>query len=284
MQDELAVLFARNLTLAQPSVNSPDNQAQAQTLPVQPIAYITQHYHHSAHVVPSTASFQSPITSSPTTDGDQTSPAAILVQNNIDPSALFPSQLTLFQHADSDQQLRLIQLWRISPPSYGGHALAQELGNWPPTSLKQEEEMAQTRYKRSLSEQSKLRDDKISNGMEQDCEASKFGLQGVDGRPNAEPYMLSGYETLARRDYDLQGSAQQRVNEMIDNRPSRQATDDYRYDQAIDPVYRGQHWWHNFMGNQTMEHQYGAFDQMNRFDPHASGMAGTHGAQDEEML
>ena len=287
MEDDLAVLFSRNLTLAnsaQLSATSLDTQAQAEALPVQPITYITQHYHHSAHVVPSTASLQSPIIPPSTTDLDQTSPAAILSQNNIDPSALFPSQLTLFQHADSEQRLRLIQLWQISAPSYGGHALARELGKWPPTSLKQEEKMAQIRYERHISEQTKLLDETESDGVEQVCEAGKLGLQDVDGRPNAEPYILSGYETLARRDYDQQALASQREDDMTDDGPPEQTTNDRQYDQAVDPVYQGQQWWHNFMGNQAMEHQYGAFDQMNRFEPQSKGIAVTQGPEDEEML
>lgn len=284
MQEDLITLFSRNLNLAnstQSLAKAPDSQAQAKTPPVQPITYITQHYHHSAHAVPSTTSPQSPTTSPPTTDVDQTSPAAILTQHNIDPLTLFPSQLTLFQHADSDQRLRLIQLWRISPPSYGGHALAQELGNWPPTSLQQEEAMAQIRYERTLLEQTRLQEEKKSAGIELDCETSKLGLHDGDGRPSAEPYILSGYETLARRDYDLQAREQQQVDLMTDDCPPHQSNDRH---QATDPVYQGQQWWHNFMGSQAMEHQYGAFDQMNRFEPQSSGLPDTLRQEDEEML
>jgi hypothetical protein len=287
MQDDLAVLFSRNLTFAnsaQPSVNSRDSKMQAEAPPVQPVTYITQHYHHSAHAVPSTAALQSPIISPSTVDFDQTSPAAILAQHNIDPSALFPSQLTLFQHADPDQRLRLIQLWRISPPSYGGHALAQELGNWPPTSLKQEEEMGQIRYERSLSEQRKLQGQNRPNEMEQDCEGSMLGSQDRVGRPNAEPYMVSGYETLAQRDYNLQAHERQQLDVVIDHYPLQQSMDDRSHSQATDPVYRGQQWWQNFMGSQAMEDQYGAFDQLNRFQSQSSGVAGTQRQEDEEML
>lgn len=286
MQDDLAVLFSRNLTFAnsaQPLVNSRDSTIQAdEALPVQPITYITQHYHHSAHAVPS--ALQSPILSPSTVDFDQTSPAAILTQHNIEPSALFPSQLTLFQHADYDQRLRLIQLWRISPPSYGGHALAQELGNWPPTSLKQEEEMAQIRYERTLSEQRTLQGQNKANEMEQDCEGTMLGSQDRVGRPNAEPYIVSGYETLAQRDYDLQAHERQQTDVVLDHYPLQQSMDDRSHSQATDPVYRGQQWWHNFMGSQALENQYGAFDQLNRFEPQPNGVAGTQRQEDEEML
>ena len=287
MQDDLALLFSRNLTIgntAPPSVNSASSQVQAEALPVEPITYITQHYHHSAHVVPFTESLQNTSISPATPDIDHASPAAILAQNNIDPSSLFPSQLTLFHLADADQRHRLIQLWRISPPSYGAHALAQELGNWPPTSLTQEEEMAQIRYARNLSEQVKLQDENKSKMMEQDCGANKLGWQDVNVRPHAEPYILSGYETLARQEYDPHAPEQREVDGMFDNSPAQQAMDGHRYAQATDPVHRGQQWWHNFVGNQTMEHQYGAFDQMNRFEPQSSGMAGRQVAEDEEML
>lgn len=284
MQEDLATLFSRNLTLTNSSQSSlMDSQAQATPRPLQPITYVTQHYHHSAHVVPSTASPQGPITSSSTADIDQSSPAAILSQNDIDPSTLFPSQLTLFQQANADQQLRLIELWRISPPSYGGHALAEELGSWPPTSLQQEEEMARLRYERKLSEKSKIQEEFRLNGMEQDCKGSMVTLQDGDGRPNAEPYILSGYETLAQRDYDFQAQ-QHPQDEMIDHQLRQRSAHEYHYDQATDPVFQGRQWWHNFVGNQAMEHQYGAFDQMNQFAPQPSSFVGTHAPEDEEML
>ncbi len=288
MQDDLATLFSRNLTLAnpvQPSLKCPQSLEQTAAGTVQPITYITQHYHHSAHVVPSTpSSSQAGIASPSSADIDQNSAEVILSQNEIDPTALFPSQLTLFRQADSDQQLRLIQLWRISPPSYGGHALAQELGNWPPTSLRQEEEMAQIRYERKLAQQSIAEEATTSNQVDPESKASFVSLQDGDGRPNAEPYILLGYETLAQRDYDAQSREQQQQNEMTVDCSNQQAPHEPHYDSATDPVYQGQQWWHNFVGNQMMEHQYGAFDQMNRFGHQPSGLVCAHGPEDEEML
>ncbi|KAI9874562.1 MAG: hypothetical protein M1830_009622 [Pleopsidium flavum] len=280
MQEDLATLFSRNLTLAN-SEHSSSMDSQADVTP-HPIAYITQHYHHSAHVVPPTAPAQNSITSSSDADIDQSSPAVILSQNNIDPATLFPSQLTLFQQADADQQLRLLELWSLSPPSYGGHALAEELGNWPPTSLQQEEEMARLRYERKLLDEGKVREESRLNEMEQVCKGSMITLQEGDGRPNAEPYILSGYEILARRDYGSQ--VQHPQDEIIDHQPPQLSAHAYHYNQATDPVFQGQQWWHNLVGNQAMEHQYGAFDQMNQFRPQPSTFVGTHGPEDEEML
>ena len=287
MQEDLATLFSRNLTLAtptQPSLSSLDSAAHAEQRPLQPITYITQHYHHSAHVVPSTASPNGSSTSPFTTDIDQSSPAVILTQHDIDPSTLFPSQLTLFQQADPEQRLRLVQLWRISPPDYGGHALAQELGNWPPTSLQQEEEMAGLRYQRKLLAENKLQGRERPNDMDQDCKAHMVGLGDGDGRPSAEPYMMSGYETLARRDYNTQAQEQQQLEESVDPYHARPSTHDGHYDRATDPVYQGQQWWHNFMGGQAMENQYGAFDQLNQFGLQPGNVLGTTGPEDEEML
>lgn len=287
MQEDLATLFSRNLTFANPSqtsLDSLDNQALATTRQSHPITYITQHYNHSAHVAPATASSQHEPTSSSTTSIEEKSPAAILSENNVDALTLFPSQLTLFQQANADQRLRLIELWQISPPSYGGHALAHELGNWPPTSLEQEEEMARLRYERNISEEKKAQEGTNSNHTEPACNGTMIVWQEGDGRPNAEPYILSGYETLAQRDYDIQSQQQQQQDEMIDDHPPRQSAHDSHYDQATDPVYQGQEWWHNFVGKQAMENQYGAFDQMNRFGTPSSVSVGVHGAEDEEML
>lgn len=78
-----------------------------------------------------------------------------------------------------------------------------------------------------------------------------------DGHQYAEPYMISGYEVLARRDYEL--SAQK------DNATSRrnEPTTGAPYRLASDPIYQSQRWW-EYANPQPMEHQYGAFELMNQ--------------------
>lgn len=95
LQDELAALFDRQMTMTQPASSS--------------VAYsVSQHYHHSAHVAS--------IDPSPTTCAQ---PAAalsisdILGSHGIDSRALSLSQLDLFQNAESEQRQRLIQTWLL---------------------------------------------------------------------------------------------------------------------------------------------------------------------------
>lgn len=74
-----------------------------------------------------------------------------LVQNGISPASLLRSQLLLFEEAEDDQRSRLIQLWRIVPPTYarnGGQELADRLGEYQTTNLAQEEELAWLRKQR----------------------------------------------------------------------------------------------------------------------------------------
>lgn len=70
--------------------------AQMESQP--PISYsITQHYHHSSHVV------------SPSPNDT----ASVLHQHGIDPATLSVDQTNLFVHADAEQQRRLIQTWQL---------------------------------------------------------------------------------------------------------------------------------------------------------------------------
>lgn len=62
-----------------------------------PISYsISQHYHHSSHVV-----------------SPPDAPTSVLQQHGLDPATLSTGQLDLFVHADADQQQRLIQTWQL---------------------------------------------------------------------------------------------------------------------------------------------------------------------------
>lgn len=291
MQEDLATMFSRNLTLAntvEQISSGGDSQGQAAPTPeqpAQPITYITQHYHHSAHVASAPTTVPNPSNAPIPTDIVQESPATVLSLNNINPSSLFPSQLTLFEQADSDQRLRLIQLWRISPPNYGSHDLARDLGNWPPTSLQREEEMAQLRHERKLMEQQNLNDMAGLHGTDEACTTDMVALGDGDGRPNAEPYILSGYEMLARRDYEDQAQAEQKQwDKVISHYQGQQSSAGHDYVQSTDPVFNGKEWWHNFVEKQTMEHQYGAFDHMNWLGSQSSVVVGGQGTEDEEML
>ena len=237
-QDELAQMFAANMHLSQNVQQTQQVQQQPEPVYVQPqpepeapktIVYASSHYTHSHHVVP-TRSASEPLAR---THIDMSELGAILQRHSINPEMLFPSQVELFQNADDDQRLRLLELWRISPPqgrqgypSGSDYNLSRQLYDWPPTSLAQEEAMAKLRYETAQKEEQKARE--LSTSPEV-----------------AEPYMTSGYDMLAKREYE-QSAAKE---------PS--------YNQATDPVYNstgGNGLWQKNVGSiSDMENNYGAY-------------------------
>jgi hypothetical protein len=243
MQEDLSDLMTRSMHLSnnviQPSFTAatpPTPQLEAQPAP---IAYITQHYHHSSHHKP--AMTQSNV-----------EPSQTLAAAGIDASVLFPSQLQLFKHAAPDQQLRLIELWQIAPPTYGQQMLAKNLGNWPQTDMAQEEEAARQRWER-LSERER-----------------EHNVNVQQARSNAEPYMVDGYEKLP----NING-----VTAPTEYRPAIVAHRSDEYNRALDPVYSSREWWQRFSETQPMEHQYGVLEQMRITGYGAVDMDG-----DKEML
>lgn len=108
LQDELAALFDRQMTMTQPESSS--------------VAYnASQHYHQSAHVAsldPDPAIPKQPPTASSTRD--------ILGSFGIDSRTLSLGQLDLFENADLEQRQRLIQTWQLylDPASQPHFALA----------------------------------------------------------------------------------------------------------------------------------------------------------------
>ncbi|KAH7170989.1 hypothetical protein EDB81DRAFT_186611 [Dactylonectria macrodidyma] len=270
MHDELATLFSRNLTFnpelqaqlqAQAEAEA-QAQAQAQVqsqaqVPVpqedlpKPIIYsVSQHYNHSAHIVkpqpvqqqevreePQRHSSEPPQTEAPNAE-------TVLRNHGVDPQTLTPSQVQLFRIADPPQQMRLIELWSICPPGNGGDIPALA---WSSTTVAQEEQLAQMRYERATQQ---------NQVMSLDGTA----IQGGDSRwsqsydnDSSEPYMLSGYEELMRRENQRQLEERQRDSHSHFTSPPA-------YTPATDPVYMGADY---IRQQQQMEMatQYGAFQQ-----------------------
>jgi hypothetical protein len=294
--EELAALFSRNLNLHNNYV-APVAEPEPVPAPAEtPIVYsISQHYHHSAHV----AQPARPASEPPQTD--QLTAEIILARHGVDVTSLFPSQLDLFKTADPTQQMRLVELWRICPPDYGGHALAHDLGQWPTTSIEQEEAMAKLRYERQILEERMSR-----TGGDQSMDSDTMSdssitgpltpVQGTDGRwglagPSVEPYMASGYEALAQREYEQSSVPHSKdIYSHFGNSVGAHA-----YSHSTDPVYNtaddvhrdsnvGGDWQHLIEQRQiAMENQYGAFSQRSQHS--AGGIAITgRGQEDEEML
>jgi hypothetical protein len=253
--DDLARLFDQSMNISNPtpppdppSVFSPPPAIQ----PAEPVAYTSAHYTHSRHIAPPPATLPGPSTPSPPrphlTDQEVFD---ALVRHGIDPHALLPAQVALFRHAGGEQRLRLLELWRISPPG-GAYDLYKQQESWAETSVEREEEMARLRHERAREarewlgggpprapQQQHQQQQPASDLDPAELRADAMGLdvpvEGVPVRPasapgqrtstGAEPYMLSGYEMLARRDYEAQQYT-----------PLGESK---RYNQATDPAFMG---------------------------------------------
>lgn len=253
--EELAGMFARTMQISNPTPPpeihfhppQPESTHQTQqTAHAEPIVYASMHYTHTRHVVPvrfhatpeTTPEPQLPHT--PLTDDDMIS---ILTMNGIDPHSLVATQVELLRHADPQQQQRLIELWRMSPPSTATYDVLKQQMQYTTSTMQQEEEMAHLRQKRladqqlfSPSQRSISSDPELvqlEDAMSASIGHTRQGPTSVPERPAsapgiktyAEPYMMSGYEMLAKRDYEAQAY-----------QPLRETN---RYNQATDPVYIG---------------------------------------------
>ena len=235
MQDDLTKMFNRSMNFSNPQM-----ETQSTRPPPTPTANfrISQHYHHSAHQIP---------TVSAPPEMTDVEAGNILSRHGIDPSQLSISQGTLFKKADSEQRDRLIELWRIShpkPTDWIGAEGPQE------TTLKQEEELARVRYEGNSSPQ---------NSMSQTANLETARME--DDAVSVEPYVKSGYEILTERDYNSQ--AQKLTQELPTYSPLGSAVGLPR---SLDPAFNAREWWH-FIGSQPMEMQYGLFEQMHHYGP-----------------
>lgn len=251
--NELAALFSRNLTLqGRPAEQAPPAPEPIQIQPeAEPIIYsVSQHYTHSAHI---SREPEPPRPASEPPQTEQPHAELILSQHGVDHTALSTSQMELFKTADDTQKMRLIELWHICPPTNQMENPALALAS---STLEQEELLAQIRYERKMSEDNDV--------MSMDG-TPLTPVQADDGRwvatTDSEPYMMSGYEALARRDYE--DSAKQSFNEAM--APPKavfshfgSAVGGATYRPATDPVYN--HDWRS--RQEAMENQYGAFQEM----------------------
>ncbi|KAF2749983.1 hypothetical protein M011DRAFT_285448 [Sporormia fimetaria CBS 119925] len=276
-QEELVQLFADKFCLSQkPQYPSPVPveqfpQHENDLVPsAAPITYVSQHYTHSYHVIPTAPSVVTPLK----TTLDEAQLESVLRQHRIDPSLLFPSQIGLFQNADDDQRLRLLELWSISPPqgrqSHLGGAdfnLSRQLYDWPPTSLAQEEAMAKLRFERQAQEQAQseeilMHEEQLHQSMLPNesaaVQATRSLLTSSPDAYSAEPYILSGYDMLAKRDYEE--SAQAAATHLQEST---------KYNQSTDPAYKtdnGTSWQKHVGSIVDMENQYGAFAHARDYD------------------
>ncbi|QDS67426.1 hypothetical protein FKW77_000232 [Venturia effusa] len=261
-QDELAGLFARSMTFSNPTPPPEQQQQQAfqrSTDPAPQIIYASSHYvpnprprHSEPSPEPELVLYQ-PVAYF-LSDSDIRD---ILSRNSIDPDTLYLSQVDLFRKAGDDQRLRLLELWRISPPNIGHYDLAQEQASWKETTLNQEEQMARVRYDRMMAErqfgnkiQQRQVEDRgmsldVAREIERPASAPESRWRSSHGS-GAEPYMTSGYELLAQCEYE-KSTADPVSNDLIP------------YTQSSDPIYRGPGPWDTTF--QDVATRYGACEQ-----------------------
>lgn len=217
--DELAQLFAQNMQLAQHTAPA-QQQVILESVPrvdekstAEPIHYVSSHYTGTAHVRPDATS--EPSHSPPPPYNEALMPEAmptVLRQHSIDPSALLPTQIHLFANADYEARLRLLELWRIAPPSYPLEMHMSEA--LQPTSVEQEEAEAKVRYERQklhgrtgFPPEEHMLDTAISEPISPIREAGEpawppaarmraasIAAKLSQPQADAEPYIVSGYE------------------------------------------------------------------------------------------
>lgn len=249
--DDLAALFAKNLTL-----NSAAIPPAAQQDP-EKIVYVSMHYNHSAHITNSQPQQQDVVEepmqrrSSEPPRTDLHDLELLLRSHGVNTTALSLPQVELFRHADDAQKQRLIQLWTICPPT---NSTDNPTLTWSNTTLEQEEMLAQRRYEAKQQPMPATEVVMSLDGTEMDSVSADPGLsnsptsvQSNDGRwapltqTYMEPYMQSGYEELARREYEAN---------------ARKAEE---YKAAVDPVYKSTGGMLDWERQQWMENQYGSF-------------------------
>jgi hypothetical protein len=226
-EERLAAMFTKNMSLDP----VPDPQQPAK------IVYISQHYTHTAHLTaqPMGAPQPTPRPSSEPPQSEHLLVETVLRNHGVDPSYLSTSQLQLFKAAEEAQQLRLIELWRICPPTNSRENPSLAWNS--PSTMEQEALLARERYLRSQTQPQPVED-----GMMSLDGTPLVPIQAGDGRwvgivetdHYMEPYMSSGYSAQAP------------------NVPRAAAA----YKPSTDPVYGGPGMV-NYNELEKMENQYG---------------------------
>ncbi|EPE05823.1 hypothetical protein F503_08354 [Ophiostoma piceae UAMH 11346] len=287
VHDELAALLARNLTLgsvpysmpvSEPPVQAPAAPAALPTQVEQPkiIYSISQHYHHSAHANKPTASVEETQQPQPEQQ-QQPTPEQVLLQNGIDPTALTDVQLALFKMSAPDRRDYLLQLWRICPPTRP--VTAAENGPWDTIDVEMDREIASSelRVQQNQVQQAapspqgvmSLDGTVVSTAESAPTQASDGRWMQSQSQSYMEPYMASGYEELARREYMSSSSPSGYGSEASVPRSAQVSGVQLRYSKATDPVYDNQlslsgraSWPQAHHTATDMENQYGALMAM----------------------
>jgi hypothetical protein len=243
-----------------------NGNAASAVLPAEPrINYCaSQHYHHSAHVARRAPAKPVQAQNARAPEAGEAAAISMLTQHGIDPAVLSTSQLMLFVQGDMEQKLRLVELWRLFPESlrqqsYQPGFQQQQQQQQPAQPMRmicaaetqplaERANMAASNGSYPLQQETV---DYMANGAGPGVSTHAEAEQSVRSDPqpgqrdeflpnaSAEPYMASGYEELARRDYlqQLQGHREtySPLGAAVGNA--------HLYKQATDPAYQGSSGW-----------------------------------------
>ncbi|KAK4216965.1 hypothetical protein QBC37DRAFT_67340 [Rhypophila decipiens] len=206
--DDLIALLDRNLTLE--PVRSVGQVAVPGAEPK--IIYASMHYNPPTavnHLVSSPA---------PVPKIDYTEVLQYLQHHTIDTSGLSDAQLELFKNVSEPQRMELLQFWGIAPPKKGATpeftttTVEQErtLANLRWEQMQEDEAMAQLQAEASaaISQQQLESDTVMSQDSNPPLTPVSVSVQLNDSSwiqtspvNYMEPYMMSGYEEMARRSW-----------------------------------------------------------------------------------
>ena len=285
---DLAELFRRSVNISSPTSlkthtpSQPDlveSNAAVEEEPVSINYSISQHYTHSAHIVHAINAEQIPASKTFGSQPMDLSVYQILAHNNIPPSSLARSQLTLFEQAGEDQRARLIQLWSLSP-SPGtrniGQQLAERTSEHQAGALEFRGDLVWLHQQRKAFDQSFHREGELKYDYGDCCSWLQDKNPG-----DAETYITSGYEQLAQREYD-----EQRMQAVSANlSTSAGLIFGGRYNHATGPIYQGRGWFDDHLDQQDVgHHQYNFLDYANRQHTQMEHIITIQEDKDQEML
>jgi hypothetical protein len=288
-QEELAALFSRNLSL-QPAETLEAIKEEPK------IVYISQHYTHSAHIAKPAAATVATMQSTddddieadpsvfvptrrPASEPPQPAVEDVLRAHGVDASCLSTSQLRLFRTADEAQKCRLIELWRICPPSASG--ADNPTVAWCFTTVGQEEVLAKARWEERQRQEAAAAEEAARQQMVMSMDGTPLTpIQSGDGRwfgiaatsTYMEPYMASGYEEMARREYEE--SARRAYAQSMAEQQPKGVVGAGAYNSSTDPVYASSNGSGDWVAQQmrqrqqqaAMEDQYGRMMQSRNDD------------------
>ena len=253
--DELSNLFEKNMNFSNVQLNTGGSSLSS---PASALGYSSsQHYHHSAHAAPKTLEDDHMALQ----HGLTTDAYKMLISHHIDPIYLPAEERDHFQSAGPKQREKLVGLWRVGLPEVFQRKV---MDDWQQKRPEGEGELT------GFSNRQENAHSSVSpptNVMSENTVAKEQTL--------VEPYMESGYEYLASRDYSRDAEKVKAHEQTYD--PLGPAVG---YQQALDPAFAGREWWRDFVHEQPMELQYGMFEQMSQYSPSVPKEA----REDEEML